>query len=70
MHLDPEYHDPCQASSPLVIERVATVEDIMANWQTYCVEVMYRFLELFPGIPVSKDGLMGWVRQYAGEGPK
>ena len=67
MHLDPEYHDPCQASSPLVIERVATVEDIMANWQTYCVEVMYRFLELFPGIPVSKDGLMGWVRQYTGE---
>ncbi len=67
MHLDPEYHDPCQASSPLVIEREATVEDVIANWQTYCVEVMYRFLELFPGIPVSKDGLMGWVRQYIGE---
>jgi hypothetical protein len=70
MSLVPEYRDPCQVSSPLVIERVATVEDVIANWQTYCVEVMYRFLELFPGIPVSKDGLMGWVRQYTGEGRK
>ncbi len=68
MFLDPEYRDPCRASSPLVIERAATVEDVIANWKTYCVEVMYRFLELFPGIPVSKDGLMGWVRQYTGEG--
>jgi hypothetical protein len=67
MFLDPEYRDPCRASSPLVIERVATVEDVIANWQKYCVEVMYRFLELFPGIPRSKDGLMGWVRQYTGE---
>jgi len=70
MFLDPQYHDPCQASSPLVIEREATVEDIIANWQTYCVDVMYRFLELFPGIDNSREGLMRWLRQYAGEGTK
>lgn len=67
MYLYPEYHDPCQAPSPLVIETVVTVEDIIANWQTYCVDIMFRFLELFPGIPASRDGLMGWVKRYAGE---
>ena len=70
IHLLPEYNEPCQACSPLVIENETTVEDIIANWQTYCVDIMYRFLELFPGTPVSRNDLSEWLRQYTGEDRK
>ena len=59
--LDPT--EPCRATTFRRNKAVA-VEALRASWEELCVKTLHAFVELFPGLPISKETLMQWVARF------